>query len=74
MAKVLTVGRADEWRDRDEVEELLLRIKGLVYTRAILEERGANEAELEEHRREIERLRYRLAEVMSGAGGFDAAA
>ncbi len=48
-----------------EVEELLLRIKGLIFARAILEQRGATEVELEEHRLEIERLRWRLASLMS---------
>ena len=38
MAKVLTVGRANSGRRRDEIDELLLRIKGLVYVRAILED------------------------------------
>jgi hypothetical protein len=44
----------------------LLRIRGLIFARAILEQRGATEVELEEHRLEIERLRRRLASLMSG--------
>lgn len=48
----------------NQVEELLLRIKGLIFARAILEERGASAVELEEHRLEIERLRWRLASLM----------
>jgi len=47
----------------NDVEELLLRIKGLIFARAILEQRGATEVELEEHRRELERLRWRLASL-----------
>jgi hypothetical protein len=48
----------------NDVEELLLGIKGLIFARAILEQRGASEAELEEHQREIERLRWRLASLI----------
>jgi hypothetical protein len=73
MAKVVTVGRADGWRRDDEIDELLFRIKGLVFARAILEERGVDAAVLEEHNREIDRLRERLAQVVQG-DGFDAAA
>jgi hypothetical protein len=59
----------------NDVEELLLRIRGLIFARAILEQRGATEVELEEHRLEIERLRWRLASLMSGGPtDFDTAA
>jgi hypothetical protein len=47
-----------------EVDELLLGIRGLVFASAILEQRGATELELAEHRLEIERLRWRLASLM----------
>jgi hypothetical protein len=50
----------------NDVEELLLRIRGLIFARAILEQRGATQVELEEHRLEIERLRWRLASLMRG--------
>jgi hypothetical protein len=74
MANELTVGRADQW-NAGEVEDLLLRIKGLVFKCAILEERRTPETELAEHRRELVRLRERLAFVVSSAGdGFDTAA
>jgi hypothetical protein len=57
-----------------EVEELLLRIRGLVFAQAILEERGATTSELWEHRLETERLRRRLACVVAaGADRLDAA-
>jgi hypothetical protein len=56
-----------------EVDDLLLRLKGLVLVRALLEERGASEAELREHGDEIERLRTRLAELVQ-ARTYDAAA
>jgi len=50
----------------NDVEELLLRIRGLIFARAILEQRGHTEVELEEHRLEIDRLRWRLASLMRG--------
>jgi hypothetical protein len=64
MANVMRVGRAESWRPRDEIDELLVRIKGLVYARAILEERGVDAAVIEQHTRELERLRERLAAVV----------
>ena len=51
-----------------EVEELLMRIRGLVFAQAILEERGASASELEAHRLETERLRRRLALVVASDG------
>jgi hypothetical protein len=65
----IKVGRADSWQHRDEVDELLLQIKALVFARAILEDRGMD---IEAHSREIERLRERLAEVVQ-RNGLDAA-
>ncbi|SRR5712691_2520360 len=55
-----------------DVEELLLRIRGLVFARTILEQRGASEVDLEEHRLEIERLRWRLASLISGSAAMAA--
>jgi hypothetical protein len=46
-----------------EIDDLLLRIKGLVLVRAILEQRGASAPELEAHTAELERLRQRLAQL-----------
>jgi hypothetical protein len=46
-----------------EIDDLLLRIKGLVLVRAILEQRGASAPELEAHTAELERLRQRLADL-----------
>jgi hypothetical protein len=37
------------------------------FARAILEQRGASEVDLEEHRLEIERLRWRLARLIRGS-------
>ena len=54
----------------NDVEDLLLTIKGLIFARAIIEQRGASEVELEEHQREIERLRWRLASLI-GDGHAD---
>ena len=51
----------------NDVEELLLRIRDLIFARAILEQRGATDHELAEHRMEIERLRWRLASLMRGS-------
>jgi hypothetical protein len=48
----------------NDLEDLLLGIKGLTFARAILEQRGATEVELEEHRLELERLRWRLASLI----------
>jgi hypothetical protein len=45
------------------IDDLILRIKGLVHVRAILEDRGASVIELAEHTAEIERLRDQLAEM-----------
>jgi hypothetical protein len=59
----------------NDVEELLLGIKGLIFARAILEQRGATKVELEEHRLELERLRWRLAGLIRhGSAGSDKAA
>ncbi len=44
-----------------QVEELLLHLRGLVFVRAILEQRGAREAELAQHASEIVRVRADLA-------------
>jgi len=58
-----------------EVNDLLLSLKGLVLVRALLEDRGATEAEIRQHGNEIERLRARLAElVREGGGAYSAAA
>jgi len=49
-----------------EIDQLLLQIKGLVYVRELLLQRGASETELEEHSAEIGRLRWRLARLVKG--------
>jgi hypothetical protein len=50
--------------ERGLVEDLLVRLKGLVKVRGLLEARGATVVEIEEHTAEIERLRAYLAEVV----------
>ena len=63
--------------DRDmvlgrEVDDLLLRLRGLVLVRDLLAQRGATPAEIDEHAREADRVRARLAALIGG--GEDAAA
>jgi hypothetical protein len=58
-----------------DLDDLLLHLKGLVHVRALLENRGASAAEIEEHTAEIERLRSRLARIAKESGdGYSAAA
>jgi hypothetical protein len=58
-----------------ELDDLLLYLKGLVYVRAVLQDRGVSAAELEQHSAEIDRLPTRLAElVKSSVDGYAAAA
>jgi hypothetical protein len=64
MTEVVNVGRANSGSRDAEIDDLLLRIRGLVFVNAILEERGAGEEELEAHRRELERLRSRLVQLV----------
>jgi len=51
-----------------QVDELVLHLKGLVLVRALLAERGASEAELEEHGAEIDRVRAELASLVQKGG------
>ena len=46
------------------IEGVVLQIKGLVFVRALLEQRGATELELAEHSAELNRQRDRLAELV----------
>ena len=56
-----------------EIEELLLHLRGLVFVRAILEQRGTPEAELARHAAEIARVRGDLARTAQ-VGALDRAA
>jgi hypothetical protein len=46
----------------NEIQTMLLRIRGLVRVRDLVRERGASDAEIYEHTAEIKRLQWRLAE------------
>ena len=50
-------------------EDLELQLKGLVLVRAILDWRGASDADLEKHSSEIRRVRARLAAIHGAEGG-----
>jgi len=52
-----------------ELDDLVLRLKGLVHVRALLEDRGASEEELEAHGDEIKRVRSELADRVRAANG-----
>jgi hypothetical protein len=52
-------------RNRDrEIDDLLLRLAGLVRVRWLLDRRGASDAELEAHNAEMGRLQWRLARTV----------
>ena len=64
--------------DRDvvlgrEIDDLLLRLRGLVLVRDLLAQRGATAAEIDEHAREADRVRARLAALIGGHVGAAAA-
>ena len=52
-------------RAERELEDLLLRIRGLMLVQRILQERGASAAEIEAHTNEADRLRARLTRVVA---------
>src|SRR5438445_10160680 len=56
--------RSEESSKRGLIDDLVLRLKGLVRVRALLEDRGASVVEIAEHTAEIERLRAQLAEAV----------
>jgi hypothetical protein len=45
----------------NDVDRLLVRLRGLVLVRNLLEQRGASRTEIDEHSAEIERVKWRLA-------------
>ncbi len=55
------------------IDELLLHLRGLVFVRAILEQRSASETELSRHDAEIARVRAELARTAQ-VGALDEAA
>ena len=52
-----------------DIDRVLLHIKGLVYVRALLEDKGASEAEIAAHTAELERERERLARLVRAEAG-----
>jgi hypothetical protein len=54
-------------RRGSELDWLLPHITGLAFVRALLEERGASEAEIAEHTAELEREREQLAQLVRAA-------
>jgi len=50
------------------VDDLVLHLKGRVLVRALLQERGASEAELTAHSAELDRVRSQLASLMQNGG------
>jgi len=50
-----------------EIDDMLLHIRGLAVVRDLLAKRGASAAEISAHSRELESVRHRLAELISGA-------
>ena len=48
-----------------EIDDLVLHLKGLVLVRELLESRGARAAEIDAHSAEIERVRAQLADAVS---------
>jgi hypothetical protein len=60
------LAQSDGLLDR-ELDDLLLKIRGLVLVRGILGERGATAAELDAHSAELARLRAVLAQRIEPA-------
>jgi hypothetical protein len=51
----------------EQLDDLVLHLRGLVLVRELRESRGADEGELEMYRAEIERVREQLAEFVRSA-------
>jgi len=51
---------------KHEIDDLLLRARGLVLVRGLLVERGATPPEIEAHTNELERVRAQLADRILG--------
>jgi len=48
------------------IDDMLLRLRGLVLVGGLLEQRGASAEEVEAHVREADRLRAKLARLIGG--------
>ena len=57
----------------NELDNLVLHLKGLVMVRSLRQRNGADEQELGMFSSEIDRARERLADFVSGEGRFAAA-
>jgi hypothetical protein len=49
-----------------EIDDLLLRARGLLLVRDMLAERGASQDSVDAHTEELERVRHQLAEMIGG--------
>jgi hypothetical protein len=56
--------RTEKAPAQQELEHVLLRLKGLVWVRGQLERSGAPRAELDQHAAEIDAVRTRLARLV----------
>jgi hypothetical protein len=56
-----------------ELDRLIMRFEGLLEVCKLLEQRGASEAELDEHRRELEHVSRQLAALAAHNGAWRAA-
>ncbi len=57
-----------------ELDRLIVRFEGLLRVSRLLEERGASEAELDEHRLELERVSSQLGGIVRRKGNGRSAA
>jgi hypothetical protein len=55
-----------------ELDRLIMRFEGLLEVCKLLEQRGASEAELDEHRHELERVSRQLAALAAHNGAWRA--
>jgi hypothetical protein len=55
-----------------ELDRLIVRFEGLLEVCKLLEQRGASGAELDEHRRELERVSRQLAALAARNGAYRA--
>jgi hypothetical protein len=53
--------------DQTDIDRLLVRLRGLVLVRHLLQQRGASKPEIEAHSAEIERVRWSLADAVRAA-------
>ena len=53
--------------EAQKIDDLVLEMQGLTLVRPFLVERGASQAEVDAHTRELERVRRQLAEYVTAA-------